>query len=387
MMNLKPKQYFIQLLNKLFDDSITNKELEKLSHFFLNNQELLNWPQHFGSKIEIEARIFNKIQSDINSGLLKENKIIPLYKKYLFKYAVASSVVLLISLTYILNRDNTSITTNPILVNTNIIEPGKDKATLTLEDGSIVALEKGNTYQIQNASSNGEKLVYDSGAKTSKKIVYNYLTVPRGGQFHIILSDGTQVWLNSESQLKYPVLFNEEDSRKVELVYGEAYFDVSPSSEHKGLKFKVFNQSQEVEVFGTEFNIKAYKDDTKIYTTLVEGKVTVNIGNLKQSLLPSQQLSLNRKTNNTTVNYVDVFNEVSWKDGVFSFENIPLKEMMKVLSRWYDVEVLFKNKSIENEQFVGVLRKSQNLEEILLSIENFKIIKNHEIKDKKVILE
>jgi ferric-dicitrate binding protein FerR (iron transport regulator) len=386
-MNLKPKQYFIQLLNKLFDDSITNKELEKLSHFFLNNQELLNWPQHFGSKIEIEARIFNKIQSDINSGLLKENKIIPLYKKYLFKYAVASSVVLLISLTYILNRDNTSITTNPILVNTNIIEPGKDKATLTLEDGSIVALEKGNTYQIQNASSNGEKLVYDSGAKTSKKIVYNYLTVPRGGQFHIILSDGTQVWLNSESQLKYPVLFNEEDSRKVELVYGEAYFDVSPSSEHKGLKFKVFNQSQEVEVFGTEFNIKAYKDDTKIYTTLVEGKVTVNIGNLKQSLLPSQQLSLNRKTNNTTVNYVDVFNEVSWKDGVFSFENIPLKEMMKVLSRWYDVEVLFKNKSIENEQFVGVLRKSQNLEEILLSIENFKIIKNHEIKDKKVILE
>jgi len=387
MMNLKPKQYFIQLLNKLFDDSITNKELEKLSHFFLNNQELLNWPQHFGSKIEIEARIFNKIQSDINSGLLKENKIIPLYKKYLFKYAVASSVVLLISLTYILNRDNTSITTNPILVNTNIIEPGKDKATLTLEDGSIIALEKGNTYQIQNASSNGEKLVYDSGAKTSKKIVYNYLTVPRGGQFHIILSDGTQVWLNSESQLKYPVLFNEEDSRKVELVYGEAYFDVSPSSEHKGLKFKVFNQSQEVEVFGTEFNIKAYKDDTKIYTTLVEGKVTVNIGNLKQSLLPSQQLSLNRKTNNTTVNYVDVFNEVSWKDGVFSFENIPLKEMMKVLSRWYDVEVLFKNKSIENEQFVGVLRKSQNLEEILLSIENFKIIKNHEIKDKKVILE
>tara|TARA_B110001452_G_scaffold241337_1_gene223457 strand:+ start:1924 stop:3087 length:1164 start_codon:yes stop_codon:yes gene_type:complete len=387
MMNLKPKQYFIQLLNKLFDDSITNKELEKLSHFFLNNQELLNWPQHFGSKIEIEARIFNKIQSDINSGLLKENKIIPLYKKYLFKYAVASSVVLLISLTYILNRDNTSITTNPILVNTNIIEPGKDKATLTLEDGSIVALEKGNTYQIQNASSNGEKLVYDSGAKTSKKIVYNYLTVPRGGQFHIILSDGTQVWLNSESQLKYPVLFNEEDSRKVELVYGEAYFDVSPSSEHKGLKFKVFNQSQEVEVFGTEFNIKAYKDDTKIYTTLVEGKVTVNIGNLKQSLLPSQQLSINRKTNNTTVNYVDVFNEVSWKDGVFSFENIPLKEMMKVLSRWYDVEVLFKNKSIENEQFVGVLRKSQNLEEILLSIENFKIIKNHEIKDKKVILE
>ena len=387
MMNLKPKQYFIQLLNKLFDDSITNKELEKLSHFFLNNQELLNWPQHFGSKIEIEARIFNKIQSDINSGLLKENKIIPLYKKYLFKYAVASSVVLLISLTYILNRDNTSITTNPILVNTNIIEPGKDKATLTLEDGSIVALEKGNTYQIQNASSNGEKLVYDSGAKTSKKIVYNYLTVPRGGQFHIILSDGTQVWLNSESQLKYPVLFNEEDSRKVELVYGEAYFDVSPSSEHKGLKFKVFNQSQEVEVFGTKFNIKAYKDDTKIYTTLVEGKVTVNIGNLKQSLLPSQQLSLNRKTNNTTVNYVDVFNEVSWKDGVFSFENIPLKEMMKVLSRWYDVEVLFKNKSIENEQFVGVLRKSQNLEEILLSIENFKIIKNHEIKDKKVILE
>ena len=100
------------------------------------------------------------------------------------------------------------------------------------------------------------------------------------------MSDGTQVWLNSESQLKYPVNFIKGQTRQVELVYGEAYFDVSPSVEHNGAKFKVFNQSQEVEVLGTEFNVKAYKDETNIYTTLVEGRVVIDNGALKQSLLP-----------------------------------------------------------------------------------------------------
>ena len=150
----------------------------------------------------------------------------------------------------------------------------------------------------------------------------------------MILSDGTKVWLNSESQLKYPVAFNDGETRQVELVYGEAYFDVSPSTAHKGARFKVFNQSQEVEVLGTEFNIKAYKDETNIYTTLVEGKVAISAAGKNQILKPNQQSNLNLETGSIEITTVDVYNETTWIDGIFSFENKPLKEILKVLSRW-----------------------------------------------------
>ncbi len=173
----------------------------------------------------------------------------------------------------------------------------------------------------------------------------------------------------------------------MELVYGEAYFAVSPSSAHKGAKFMVFNDSQEIEVIGTEFNVKAYKDESNVYTTLVEGKVAISIDDRKQHLVPGQQLYLDKTSKTLLIKAVDVYNETAWKDGVFSFENKTLKEMMEVLSRWYDVEVIIENKSIENEEFVGVLRKNQNLKEILTNIKNFGIIKNFEIHDKKVVLQ
>ncbi len=307
-------------------------------------------------------------------------------RKSYYRYAAVASVLIILGLTIFLNKENNTQFTEPVIVNT-IIEPGTDKATLTLEDGSQIALEKGASFQTQNANSNGEEIIYESEESKTTEVAYNYLAIPRGGQFFIKLSDGTQVWLNSESQLKYPVNFVRGKTRQVELVYGEAYFDVSPSTEHNGSKFEVFNNAQLVEVVGTEFNIKAYKDETNVYTTLVEGKVNVNIENRKQSLKPSQQLNLDLSVNLSTIKTVDVYNEVSWKDGVFSFEEKTLRDMMKVLSRWYDVDIIFKNKEIENEIFDGVLRKNQNLDQILEGIKNFKIVKKYEIKEKEVILE
>src|SRR5690606_33390781 len=147
-----------------------------------------------------------------------------------------------------------------------------------------------------------------------------YLTIPRGGQFNVVLSDGTEVWLNSDTQLKYPVNFVEGQDREVELVFGEAYFDVSPSTEHGGSKFKVMNNAQEVEVLGTEFNIKAYRDDINVYTTLVEGKVVVGNGDLKQYLTPNQLSHLNLENNSIKVRVVDVNVETSWKKGIFTFK-------------------------------------------------------------------
>lgn len=318
----------------------------------------------------------------------KETKVFSIKNRW-FKYAAAAIVVGIITTTYVF-RDN--LFTNPIevapaIVETNTpIEVGTDKATLTLEDGSVVELKNGNTFQTQNASSNGKEIVYKAGEQKQTKIAYNYLTIPRGGQFFIKLSDGTQVWLNSESQLKYPVAFVDGAIRQVELVYGEAYFDVSPSTLHKGSKFKVYNKSQEVEVIGTEFNIKAYKDEANVYTTLVEGKVAVSTANGKQKLIPNQQLNLNLKTNTSILNSVDVYNEIAWKEGVFSFKRKSLEDIMKVLSRWYDLEVKFANPQLKKSGFNGIVGKDQKIEDILETIKSYGVIKEYEIKNKTVVL-
>jgi transmembrane sensor len=257
---------------------------------------------------------------------------------------------------------------------------------LTLENGSNITLEKGKNYRAENLKSNGEELVYQPKNITKAQIKYNYLTIPRGGQFYVQLSDGTKIWLNSESQLKYPISFIGGETRQVELVYGEAYFEVSPSTNHNGSKFKVLTSMQEVEVLGTEFNIKAYKDETNIYTTLAEGKVVIRNGFSSQNLIPTQQSNLNLKNNTITISAVDVYSETSWKKGLFSFKSTELKEIMIVLSRWYDVNFVFSNAKIENIKFNGVLSKNQTIKEILTTIKDTKFIKDYDIKDKKITI-
>ena len=304
----------------------------------------------------------------------------------LCKYAAA--IVLIISSGYLITDKFFKGSDEDIsTVVTRDVTPGTDKATLTLDDGTTVSLEKGQYLKTQNADSNGEEIVYQASKTKSKEIRYNYLTIPRGGQYRLILSDKTEVWLNSESQLKYPVNFIEGQTRVVELVYGEAYFDVSPSLDNGGSKFMALNQSQLVEVLGTEFNLKAYKEEEYIYTTLVEGKVTINFNGEKQNLFPNQQAQWNPLANVFSIETdVDVYNEISWKNGVFSFDGKSLKEIMKIISRWYDVEVFFFDKKIENTEFIGVLRKNRKLEDMLINIKNFGIIKDYEINDKRVIL-
>ena len=338
-----------------------------------------------------EDKAWNKIVSKIDNPLIKitqhkESKLFPIGNHW-FKYAAAAIFVGILTTTYLF-RDQlftNPIEVAPVIVETDkSIEAGTDKATLTLENGAVVVLKSGDTFQTKNATSNGKQIVYKAGEQMQTKIAYNYLTIPRGGKFFIKLSDGTQVWLNSESQLKYPVAFVDGEIRKVELVYGEAYFDVSPSTEHKGSKFEVFNKSQAVEVLGTEFNIKAYKDEMNVYTTLVEGKVTVSIANKKQGLLPNQQLNLNVKTNASVINTVDVYDEIAWKEGVFSFKRKSLEEIMKVLSRWYDLEVKFANPELKKSGFNGIVGKDQKIEDILETIKSYGVIKDYEIINKTV---
>ena len=357
------KEAFLALLNKHLSGETNPEENKLLLNYYESFQNSAEWDESLGAKEEIENRMLIRLQNALKSEEPEIIPIRPFYSNTFFKItAVAASVMLLISITLLFNKNNTAEINTPTVATKDIVI-GSDKATLTLEDGSVVALEKGKAYTTGNVSSNGEKLVYNS-KNQNQAIANNFLTIPRGGQFFVQLADSTKVWLNSESQLKYPVAFVDGETRQVELLYGEAYFEVSPSTKHKGSKFKVKTQMQNVEVIGTQFNIKAYKDETTIYTTLVEGKVAINNAKRREILAPSQQSKISLSNSDITISIVDVYNETSWRKGLFVFKGMPLKDISKVLSRWYDVDIEFADPALGNVKFNGVLNKNQKLEEI-----------------------
>lgn len=379
------KEHFFELLDKYFCGETNLEEDKLLLRYYESFQISTEWDDSLGPKDVIKEKILARLQNALDP---EEVKVVPIKRfntNTILKFAVAAAVVFLISISLLFNKNNISNENTPAIVN-NTIKVGTDKATLILEDGSVVTLEKGKAYAAGNVKSNGEELVYNSKNSAKTEIANNYLTIPRGGQFFVQLSDGTKVWLNSESQLKYPVAFVDGETREVELLYGEAYFDVSPSTNHGGSKFKVHTQMQHVEVLGTEFNIKAYKDETTIYTTLVEGKVAISNATARQILAPNQQSNLSVKNNDIAITTVDVYSETSWRKGLFVFKGMPLKEIMKVLSRWYDVDIVFANAALGNVKFNGVLHKNQNLEEILTTIKNTDFINAYEIKNNKITL-
>ena len=393
------------VLKKFVLNKCSKEEAEKVLAFFqgINNSDQLPTVEEVLALLDEKPKMTITDANRIHNNVLriaKKNKKPTKTKIRYWQYAAAASIALIISLTIYFNQEAAEPQfTEPIIVN-NQIKNGSDKATLTLEDGSEVALVKGKTVQTSNAKSNGEEIVYQNNNQkpsTKNQVAYNYLTVPRGGQFQINLADDTKVWLNSDSQLKYPIAFKDGETRQVELVYGEAYFDVSPSTEHKGVKFQVYHNAQEVEVLGTEFNIKAYKDETNIYTTLVEGKVavetrsiasnSVNKSNTKTILAPTQQSNLNIQNSNITIATVDVNMVTGWRDGIFYFDNMSLKNIMKVLSRWYDMDVVFENKNLETERFTGSFNKNLSIEDILLTILNMNFINTYNINNKTITIE
>ncbi|MFI2741783.1 FecR family protein [Zhouia sp. PK063] len=318
---------------------------------------------------------------------IKKREALGYRKKRLQKIYYAAAVFTIAILTASFIYKDHFFAPNKSISSAQEIKAGTDKAILTLADGSEVQLGQKEVVKADNYESNGIKLEYRKDDKASENaIAYHLLTVPRGGRFMIELSDGTKVWLNSDSRLKYPTKFKKGDSRKVELVYGEAYFDVSPAKEHHGADFRVYNNGQEVKVLGTEFNIKAYKDENDIYTTLVEGKVALKCQDKSETLVPGEQAVYDIKKNAITTKTIDVYNETSWRQGIFSFDNKPLREIMKVLSRWYDVNFEFVDDKTPDEEFIGVLSKNQDIEAILLQIKNSGIINDYEIEENKVII-
>lgn len=317
---------------------------------------------------------WNKVVSKISST-----------KQSSFKhtYKVAAAILILISVGSLTFYNG--IYTSDLDHTITEISAGTNKAILTLQTGVDIVLEKEKPFENDVIKSDGERLKY-SQANTNSKIVFNYLTIPRGGQYQIQLSDGTLVWLNADTKLKYPVAFKSGETRTVELLYGEAYFDVSPSSNHEGNTFKVLTKNQEVEVLGTEFNIKAYNDEHYMYTTLVEGQVNILVDGISEQLNPSEQATIDTETGYMTKSIVNVDYHIAWVKGYFNFKSTSLQEIMLVLSRWYDVDITFKSRAMENVKFSGLLNKKQNIEDILNGIQNTKFINAYEIKNKTITI-
>lgn len=251
------------------------------------------------------------------------------------------------------------------------IKPGGDKAILTLANGSQIILDNVQDGIVATQSgisirkdANG-KVVFDASAVAPRNLAagFNTIATPRGGQYQIVLPDGSRVWLNAASSLAFPTFFSGKE-RNVELT-GEAYFEVA---KNKSKPFKVLSQNQTVEVLGTHFNINAYPDEDVINTTLLEGSVRVSkrsADGKKESgerlLKPGQQAKLGA---DIQVSNADVQAAVAWKNGYFVFAHEPIQSIMRQLSRWYDVDVVYQGKTT-TENFTGTISRFENISEVL----------------------
>ena len=272
----------------------------------------------------------------------------------LYVGASAACIALVIGLFY------WSFFMNPSLSNDSIValqktypEKGGSKAFLVLENGGVVDLttRQGTVAKaVQNV--NGERLIYDN--QPIEKPQYNTLTIPRGGEYQLVLSDGTHIWMNAESSLRYPVSFI-GDTREVTLE-GEAYFEVAQDEKHP---FKVHTALGTITVLGTSFNVSAYPQ-VPVRATLVSGSVAVSTKTSEAVLTPGRQALL-EGDGRIEMRKVDVSLISSWRTGTYLFQNMPLRDIASQLSRWYNVDIRFHSAALENIRFTGGIVRDEEL--------------------------
>jgi transmembrane sensor len=269
------------------------------------------------------------------------------------------------------------------------IIPRGNNAILTLSNGSIINLDSAKNGMI--AEQGYEKVVIlDSGLLAytpapasingvhSTEIIYNTISTPRAAQYQLVLSDGTKVWLNAASSLRFPIAFTGKD-RIVELT-GEGYFEVTKNREKP---FHVRTGGLEVEVFGTHFDIMAYEDESAIQTTLLEGVVKVSHDKQSDLLEPGKQARLARDNNNLTVIDANVKQAVAWKNGYFYFDKSDVKTIMRQVSRWYDLDIVYES-PVPDMQFSGKIERNLPLSGIAHLLESGQI--HFRIEGKKCIM-
>lgn len=289
------------------------------------------------------------------------------YRKSVVYMAAAASLALIISVGLYFNQQRPLAKSIQSEAHTNDIPAGSNKAYLTLANGKKLALTSSangtlaEEAGIKITKTADGQLVYTVADQGGKKAAgYNSIETPRGGQYQLNLPDGTKIWLNSASSLKYPVSFAALKERRVELS-GEAYFEVAKDKIHP---FIVKSGRQQIQVLGTHFDVNAYPDEQLIKTTLLEGSVKLNeqvvLKPGEQSLLTGEKFS---------VKEVNVNDAIDWKNGEFVFTNESLTSILKKVSRWYDVEIKYIHNPVNMPTFTGSVSRSENISGVLKMLE------------------
>lgn len=349
------------------------------------------WEQSGNDPIELHGEHWDKkmqfLQQRLSENEVATAPVVKLSSWHKVRWAAAA--VFLLMLSYGVYKLLPS--SKPLAVPDNILAkidaakdvlPGGNRAVLTLADGTSILLDSASNGTIASQGSvkviklNTGQLVYNSTDGGAISVSYNTLTTPLGGQYQVTLQDGTIVWLNSGSSLRYPTVFAGAE-RRVEIT-GEAYFEVAKNP-NQPFKVKInlsSGEGGEIDVLGTHFNINAYEDEATVKTTLLEGSVNINHSNTTSQLKPGQQLQLSKQGHVEIVNKADLEETMAWKEGRFQFENADIHYIMRQIARWYDVEVEYKGEITRH--FGGVISRNENVTKVLNLLEltgevNFKV--------------
>lgn len=374
--NMDQKE-FQQLAEKISSGIATDKEVALYNYYYNKFQESAEWDSHvLGKEGEVENELYARITADL-PGYPKKMRAFP----YL-KIAAAAVVLIAISIgVFVQNQEQAHLSAYKEEHRLKQdIDPGTNKAILTLSDGRVINLDEshnGILMEQDGAQINKLKdgqIAYTSPENLQKgglgENAINTITIPRGGQYQLVLPDGTKVWLNSSSSLRFPAAFT-ENNRVVELE-GEAYFEVAAiysKNSSQRQPFIVKTSLQQIEVLGTHFNVNAYPNEEVIKTTLVEGKVNVAsiaTGEIR-TLNPGQQTHVAKTGNIRLFKNIDAEEVTAWKNGMFYFNNTDMATIMRQLSRWYNVEVDINE--MPQQKFNGALSRDVKLSQVLQMME------------------
>ena len=383
---MMPNNRINDLFQKYFDKTASAEERNELMMLISkgnSDKELLDLMEDTYQTYVPERNPFvlgkrEKMLQQIHTGIAaaNEKKISTTFfrKNGVFKYIAAASILICMGVFAYLFVENHS--TRRQMAKMDFV-PGGNKAVLTLSDGSTIVLNgaKNGTLTNQdgiavNKTQEGE-IAYDatkSGQAQNGKLAYNTIATPKGGQYQVILADGTKVWLNAASSIVFPTQFKGSE-RHVEIC-GEVYFEVA---KNKTKPFFVKAGKQTVEVLGTHFNINSYTDEPDIKTTLLEGSVKIQQLNSSYSALlkPGQQ-AVNRSSGPILVKPADLEQAVAWKYGLFQINDASIETIMRQASRWYDVEVEYQGK-IPQRKFSGKIKRNVKASEFLQMLTYFNV--------------
>lgn len=345
------------LLKKYRSGNCTPKEKALLESWYINRAA--------GSKVDLTEEELDIVLDEIWDALpVHEHSNIR--RMYIVRVAAAAAILFFLSFGgyYFFQSHGT----NRVEGNYANILPGSNKAILTLSNGHQIVLTGAKNGQLSVQSGTvitktaDGKLVYNTSGSTGSETLYNTMTTPRGGQYHLILADGTNVWLNAASSIKYPVAFTGKE-RKVEIT-GEAYFEIVHNDK---MPFRVTTNGQTIEDIGTHFNVNAYADEPFIKTTLLEGSVKVSTISKAVTLIPGQQAQVKQGAANdiTMLAHVDTDDVIAWKNGLFQFNQASIASVMKQVARWYNVEISYDNNKIPNTTFTGNISRTSNISQLL----------------------